>query len=99
MLQQRQGEPFAQHWQVAAAEDLQGYVFHGVDIALDQDGIVVGARAVGAGDQDHQLHAHCGISSSSLATRSGAEMMQLCPASIGRKRMCGMAWTFSCMPA
>ena len=99
MLQQRQGEPFAEHRQVAAAEDLQRHVLHRVDIALDQHGIVVGAGAVGAGDQDHQLLAHCGISSSSSATRSGAEMMQLWPASIGRKRICGMACTFSCMPA
>ena len=40
-----------------------------------------------------------GTASSSRATRSGAERMQLCPASIGRKRMCVMACTFSCMPA
>ena len=99
MLEQRQGEPFAQHRQMAAAEHRQRHVLHGVDIALDERGIVVGAGAVGAGHQDHQLFAHRGTSSSSRATRSGAEMMQLWPASIGRKRICGIACTFSCMPA
>ena len=75
---------------------------HGSDtqhIALDQDRIVVRAAATGPGDEDHPLFVHRAISSSSAATRSGAEMMQLWPASIGRYRTCGMAWTFSCMPA
>ncbi len=40
-----------------------------------------------------------GMASSSAVTRSGAEMMQLWPASIGRYRTCGIVWTFSCMPA
>ena len=83
-FKQRQGEPLAQHRQMAAPEHFQRHVLHGIDVALDQHGIVVGAGAVGAGDQDHQLLAHRGISSSSRATRSGAEMMQLWPASIGR---------------
>src|SRR3954469_14981666 len=99
MLQQRQGEPFAHDRQMAAPEDLQRHVLHRLDIALDQDRIVVGTAAIGAGDQDHQLRTQDGTSSNSAATSSGAEMMQLWPASIGRYRMCGMACTFSCMPA
>ena len=83
VLEQGQGEPFTQHRQVAEPEHGQRHVLHRIDVALDQDGIVVGAGAIGAGDQDHHLCAHRGISSSSCATRCGAEMMQLWPASIG----------------
>ena len=69
MLQQGKGEPFAQHRQVAAAEDLQGHVLHGVDIALDQPGIVVGAGAVGPGNQDHQLLVHDAACANFLSLR------------------------------
>src|SRR5262249_26534972 len=84
VLEQWQGEPFAQYRQMAAAKDLQRHVLHGIDVLLDQYWIVVGAGAIGARHHDHKLLAHRGTSSSSRATRSGAEMMQLCPASMGR---------------
>jgi hypothetical protein len=40
---------------MTAAENRQRHVLHGVDIALDERGIVVGAGAPGTGRQDHQL--------------------------------------------
>ena len=54
VLDQRQREPFAHHGQVAAAEELQRRLRHRVDVALDQDGVVVGAGAIGSGDEDHE---------------------------------------------
>ena len=54
VLDQRQREPFAHDRQVAAAEQLQRRLGHRVDVLWIEDGVVVRAGAVGAGDEDQQ---------------------------------------------
>ena len=62
VLDQRQREPFAHDGQVAAAKELQRRLGHRVDVALDQDGVVVGAGAVRTGDEDQEW-SHAGYDS------------------------------------
>ena len=76
MLDQRQREPFAEDRQMAGAKDLERHVGHGVDIALDQERIVIGAGAVRPGDEDHEglgaahWFGRCLASASSTAMRT-----------------------------
>jgi hypothetical protein len=50
---QRQRKPFAEHRHVAGAKERQRIRFHQPDVRVHLRGIVAGAGAIRAGNQDH----------------------------------------------
>jgi hypothetical protein len=54
MLDEMQGKLLPNHRQVAGAEDAQGRGGYLADVGGDTLGVVVGARAIGTGDEDEE---------------------------------------------
>src|SRR4051812_15275237 len=54
MLDQGQCEPFPEHRQMSGAKQPQRHVRHGFHVASNENRVVIGAGAVGPGDENHQ---------------------------------------------
>src|SRR5437899_12034643 len=52
-LNEREGQPLTQNWDVASPEDGQRIGLHFLNIPPDQDRIVIRTRTVWTGNQDH----------------------------------------------
>ena len=57
---ERKSEPFADERDVAGAVEGQGYGLEAAEIARHFFGVVIGAAAVGSGDENHQGLGHDG---------------------------------------
>ncbi|HUL66668.1 MAG TPA: hypothetical protein VLW55_18870 [Burkholderiaceae bacterium] len=60
VLDERQGVPFSHDGQMAQAEQLERNLRHRADVPGDQSWIVVGAGAIGAGNENHE-RVHIGL--------------------------------------
>src|SRR3981081_1801540 len=54
MLNERQGEPLTHDWKVPGSEELKGHLGHVGNVLGDERRIIIGARARGPGNENHE---------------------------------------------